>query len=250
MHRRNQKRLSKLIFAILARNPFEYGIVPDEHGWVRLKDLHWALRQGDAFPALSAGGLQQFFELYRPEKMEIKAKLVRVLPEFHAPEMLDFPQSVPPARLYLPIRPRAHAHVLTHGVRPCGNLKWIVLWKECEQAITAGKRRDREPIIAMLDTSAALREGAVFRCAGDEIFLTQWLNTRWLDLPPLPESRESVLKNTAKEERVVQARSKAEDDRMTPGSFIPDALPLWYSKKQGKVSKRGGKGRKRVKKRR
>lgn len=247
MDKRHRKQLGKLIFAILARNPFEYGIVPEEGGWVKLKDLHWALMQTGAFRHISVAGLQQFFELFRPAKMEIKQKYVRALPEFHAPGFLEFPVAMPPDILHLPVRPRAHAHVLSRGVMPAGNTKWIVLWTEEDMAVRTGRRRDRESLIAHVRTTYAMKHGAVFHEAGGCIYLAQWLEPQWLELPPLPETKEKPSEKYNRNGESEADRPGLNREKM-PGSFMPEQLPAWYGHKNEKIKGRHGKKRnKRVK---
>lgn len=244
MNRHNRKRLIKFLFTILSANPFEYGIVPGEGGWVRLKDLHWALRQTGSFPSVSVAGLKQLFELYRPEKFEIKHKHVRVLPEFHSPGLMKFSVAAPPDILYLPVRPRAHAHVLSRGLRPAGDAKWIVLWKEMDMALRAGKRRDREPVIARLKVDSAMRQGAVFHEAGGCIYLAQWLEPQWLDMPALPEMKENIPARGSKDQKN-ETGSSEKSSRKMPGSFIPEHPPAWYG--HGDIKSTGHHGKKRHK---
>ncbi len=249
MNKRNRKRLEKLIFAILARNPFEYGIVPDEEGWVRLKDLHYALMQGEVFRSLSVKGLEQYFDLYRPERMEHSGRYVRVLPEFHAPGLLTFTQVSPPIRLYVPVRPRAHAHVMRRGIRSNGNTKWIVLWPDIDRAFAAGRRRDRDPVIGIIKTDVAQSCGGLFFMAGEEVFLTQWLEPSWLELPPLPESEEKQAEQRRKGHK--SKKPPASQHRLdTPGSFIPTfppQWPEWYGKGEPKEGRSKRRDRKRSK---
>ncbi len=242
MDKRNRRRLSKLIFAILARNPFEYGLIPDEEGWVKTKDLHYALMQTGAFRSLSVKGLEQFFDLFRPDKMEKDQRRVRVLPEFHATGLLEFQQAEPPAVLYIPVRPRAHAHVAEKGMRPPGESKWILLWPEREQALKAGMRRDREPIIGILNSRDALAHGAVFFRAGEDLYLTQWIEPGWLELPPVPEIMEKAVDNKVKKEKpATMVKDKTVQPKNMPGSFIPEfpgQWPEWYGEKEGKRARR------------
>ena len=251
MDRRNRKRLTKLIFAILARNPFEYGLVPDEQGWVKAKDLHWALMQAGEFRSLSVKGLQQFFDLYRPDKMEICDKYVRVLPEFHAQDLLDFQQASPPQELYVAVRPKAHAHVLKRGMRPTGEVKWILLWPEREQALTIGRRRDSEPLVAVIRTGIALSHGAVFFRAGEILYLTQWIDPAWFELPPLPESAEKPVETKKSTKPVLKDKDEPGQSTNMPGSFIPEfpgQWPEWYGEREGKRARRWS-GKKKKKKR-
>ena len=242
MDKKNRRRLAKLIFAILARNPFEYGLIPDEEGWIKTKDLHYALMQTGTFKSLSVKGLEQFFNLYRPDKMEIDHRRVRALPEFHAAGLLEFPQATPPLMLYIAVRPKAHGHVLRKGMRPPGDAKWLLLWPEKEQALKMGMRRDREPLVGTLRSHDAISDGAVFFRAGENLYLTQWLEPGWLDLPPLPEPTEVASDARGKKEKTsARVEDKDKQPPVMPGSFIPEApgqWPEWLGKREGKRARR------------
>ena len=46
---KKQKQLSKLIQYILGRNPYEFGLVPDREGFVKIKELLKALNEETLF---------------------------------------------------------------------------------------------------------------------------------------------------------------------------------------------------------
>ncbi len=240
MKKRDQKRLTKLIFAILARNPFEFGIVPDEGGWISIKDVRWALGQQGAFKSLSVRGLQQFFELYSPEKMEMRDRSVRVLPEYQSSDLLQYRQVDPPSLLYLPVRPRAHAHVVQKGLVPPAGKKWIVLWPDKELALNAGRRRDARPLIGTVNTAAAQAQGALFFRAGESLFLVQWLQASWIELPPVPEKPERKAKQVSAGNDAQTAPQDVKPGQL-PGSFIPEfpsMWPEWYGHSDEKARRR------------
>ncbi len=251
MKKKDQKRLTKILFAILARNPFEFGIVPADGGWVSLRDIHWALRQQGVFKSMSIRGLEQFFLLYQPENMELRDKSVRVLPELQSPELSVFEQAEPPGTLYIAVRPRAHAHVLRKGLVPPEGSSWLVLWPRSDEAVNFGRRRDAEPLLGVVNTSVAQAQGAIFFRGGQHIYLSQWLLPAWIELPPLPEKKE---RKPEKDKKQAQDGGAVPDmaQKQMPGSFIPELPPEWahtYGKDPGKASRRRDRKNRREKKR-
>ncbi len=190
MDNRDLKRLVKAIFAMLGQKPDAFGIVLDEGGWISTKELHQALMAEQGFPHITSKALRQFFPLYRPEKFEWQEDRVRVRPEWQSPGLTIYKRIVPPEPLYVTIRPRAHAHVIAHGLRPGGNKRWIVLSTDKEMALRIGRRRDRDPIVAEILVLKACKAGLVFRRAGDLLYLVQELDPQWMNIPPLPSIHE------------------------------------------------------------
>ena len=82
MDKQELKRLEKILFAMLGRQPDAFGIVLDEGGWVSIKELHQALMKEAGFSHITPRGLTQFFSLYRPEKFEWQENHVRPCPTF------------------------------------------------------------------------------------------------------------------------------------------------------------------------
>ncbi len=190
MDKRELKRLEKILFAMLGRQPDAFGIVMDEGGWISIKELHLALMKETGFSHITPRGLTQFFFLYRPEKFEWQENHVRVRPELQSPDLTIYKEATPPELLYVSIRPKAHAHVIAHGLQSSNNKKWIVLSTEKEMALKIGKRRDKDPIIAEIMAIKSNKAGVVFRRAGKGLYLVKSLDPQWMNIPPLPPVRE------------------------------------------------------------
>jgi putative RNA 2'-phosphotransferase len=202
MDKRELKRLEKILFAILGRQPDTFGIVLNEGGWVSTKELHQALIKEKGFPHITHRGLAQFFSLYRPEKFEWQEKHVRVKPELQRPDLTTYKESNPPELLYVSIRPKAHAHVITRGLQTSNKKRWVVLSTEKEVALKIGRRRDKDPIIAEVMALKSSKAGVVFRRAGRVLYLVEGLDPKWMNIPPLPPLRE---KDKQKEPKSIEA---------------------------------------------
>ena len=198
MDRRALKRLEKILFAILGRQPDAFGIVLDKGGWISIKELHQALNEETGVPHITQRRLIQFFSLYRPENFEYKEKYVRVRPESQRPDLTIYNEARPPELLYVSIRPKAHAHVIARGLQSGDNKKWIVLSTEKEMALKIGKRRDKDPIIAEIKALKCHEAGVVFRRAGKGMYLVEELDVQWMNIPSLPPVRDKDKRKESK----------------------------------------------------
>ena len=186
MDKRELKRLEKILFAMLGRQPDIFGIVLDEGGWILIKDLHRAVMKETGFPHITPKDLTQFFSLYRPEKFEWQENYVRVKPELQGPDLTIYKEATPPELLYVSIRPKAHAHVIARGLQTSKNKEWIVLSTEKEMALRIGMRRDKDPVIVEVMALKSDKAGVVFRRAGKLLYLVEGLGPQWMNIPPLP----------------------------------------------------------------
>ncbi len=203
MDKQELKRLEKILFAMLGRQPDAFGIVLDEGGWVSIKELHQALMKEAGVSHITPKGLTQFFSLYRPEKFEWQENHVRVRLELQGPDLTVYKEATPPELLYVSIRPKAHAHVIARGLQSSNNKKWFVLSTKKEIALRIGRRRDRDPVIAEVMALKSSNAGVVFRRAGKLLYLVEGLDPQWMNIPPLPPVRE---KDKHKEPKTSEAK--------------------------------------------
>jgi len=216
MDKRELRRLEKILFAMLGRQPDAFGVVLDEGGWFSIKELHQAVMKETGFHHITPRGLIQFFSLYRPEKFEWQENHVRVRLELQGPDLTIYKESTPPELLYVSIRSKAHAHVIARGLQSINNKKWIVLSTEKEVALKIGMRRDRNPIIAEVMALKSNKAGVVYRKAGKLLYLVESLDPQWMNIPPLPPVRE---KDRYKESK--SSESKPGGKKIPKGSAPP-----------------------------
>lgn len=190
MDKRELRRMEKILFVVLGRQPDAFGMVLDEGGWISIKELHQAVMKETGFSHITPRDLTQFFSLFRPEKFEWQENLVRVRLELQSPDLTIYKEATPPELLYVSIRPKAHAHVIARGLQSINNKKWVALSTEKEMALKIGMRRDRNPIIAEIMALKSSEAGIVYRKASELLYLVESLGPQWMSIPPLPPVRE------------------------------------------------------------
>jgi putative RNA 2'-phosphotransferase len=234
------KRLTKAVFAMLGRRPDAFGIVLDRGGWISIKELHQVLITEPDLPHISSKALHQFFSLYRPERFEWQEDRVRVRPEWQSPDLTAYEETIPPERLYVTIRPKAHAYVIDHGLRPGGDKRWIVLSADREMALKIGRRRDRNPILVEVLASKACKTGIVFRRAGESLYLVDRLGPQWMNIPPLAPKQERHPKESRSDKTKLDVEKVPTPEEI--GGFVPRKMPSYYKKDLNKREKRYKKG--------
>ncbi|WP_028324373.1 RNA 2'-phosphotransferase [Desulfatirhabdium butyrativorans] len=173
--------LEKLIAYILGRKPDEYGLVPDENGFVRMRHLLQALHEEEGFGyvreidilELQKQGEQSSFEIHDAWiRATDREKLPCIEPCFH-----------PPKLLYTAVRRKAYAHVLDRGMLPTMySSVWLVSALETAQRF--GKRIDPKPVVVGVNTRMAIDAGGQFQMMG-EMYLSSYIPNVSLFGPPL-----------------------------------------------------------------
>lgn len=164
--------------------PAEFGLLPDEDGWVSIKELLAALNQDEGWRHLRQGMLNDAATRLAPELVELNEKRIRVSERSYEPP--DYSAS-PPAHLYLGARRKAWPVLNRRGLEePHDGRPWI-LATDKEAALRLGQRRDSEPVLVTVQAHQAQDQGVVFPAWG-QYFLCAWAPASCLMGPPVGEA--------------------------------------------------------------
>lgn len=207
--------LSRFLRYMLGHRPDEFGLVPDKEGWVRFKEILWALHEEPGWRYAREIHLREVFvgkdrSLFEWEGERVRAveRRWRLDPGRAAPEV--------PKTLFIGVRRRAHFHVMEKGLSSTG---FLALSPRRSMAARVAGRRDPKPVILEITTALAREEGVVFHSFGD-LFLTSFIPPSCIAGPPLSEED-----RTAREERNLAAAGKEKRPPAvdyTPGTFVLD----------------------------
>lgn len=195
MDKHKLKKLHKILFSMLAKQPDIYGLLPDKDGWIKIKDVQGALIQEPELPNITTASLMQFFDVFGYETFETNNLCVRVRDR----KDLPLPQTAaPPEILYVPIRPKTYELVAMEGIVPQHNKEWVILSTTKELAVKIGRRRDNNPIISEVMALNAENDGVIFKKFGENLFLADAIKPKYIKLPPQPKNKQKNNKETTK----------------------------------------------------
>ncbi len=204
-------QLSKFVAYVLGRNPAEFGLVPDNHGFFKIKEFLKAVREEEGFGHVRRNHLDEILLSVPSAPFEIRGQLIRARNR----ENLDpiIPAVDLPKLLYSGIRRRAHVNVMEKGIRPMGYPR-VILCSKLTMAERIAMRLDQEPVILTVLVASALDLGVEFFKAGEGLFLTDTIPVGCFSGPPVPK------------QRIEEKRSQEPADwfEKTPGSFMVDAF--------------------------
>lgn len=179
--------LARLMSYILGHRPDEFGLVPDEEGFVPYKEFLWAIHEEPGWGYVRKGHINEVLlgndrALFEPEENRIRALDRR----WHL--NLENPSQALPKTLFIGIRRKAHPVVMEKGLRSIEG-KYLVLSSDRGVAMRIGCRRDQKPVLLEIMAPSAFKAGILFYPFGN-LFLTQQVPARFITGPPV--SKEDV----------------------------------------------------------
>ena len=215
---------------ILERHPDEFGLVPDDQGFVRIKDFLRAISEEPGWGYVRRSHIQEVCITFRDDTFfldhdRIKAKHVYA-------SAMRTPEVIPPKLLYHCVRRKAYPVVCEKGIFPMGQHHvFLCTTKALAQRI--GFRRDPKPVLLTVHALKASQQGIVFSQQGETIYLVDEVPVGFFAGPLIPKER-------PKEER--KKKDRAEKDRVPKdaGGFALDMERSEAMQRQG-VKKKGRK---------
>ncbi|MFO8085132.1 MAG: RNA 2'-phosphotransferase [Desulfobacterales bacterium] len=219
------KNLSKFIVYILGRKPDEFGLVPDENGYIKIKELLKVLSEEDGFRSVRRSDLDEIMLAFTQPPFEIYDKLIRAIDRKQLPEIVQARQ--PPKLLYTCVRKKAHRFAIENGIFPVGHAK-VVLAADAQMAKRIGRRFDGEPVLMIVQVAKSLERGVIYFQIGNELYLADAIPVGCFTGPALPKEKMVINKPKATVEPV----------ESLPGSYFPDLSPKKERTKQEYLKKK------------
>ncbi len=183
MKSKNDIKLARLLHYILGRRPDEFGLVPDDAGYVPLKDLLKVLHEekwSHVRPAL----LESLPYRVPQAGIQMDQQYIRASSREHLPKAT--PCNDVPKELFTCIRRKAYTAVSRSGLAPQHHPDRVVLFAEREMALRVGRRRDAHPLVVTVQTTVAQNAGIQFDRLGAAVFLTGRIPADCCRLPAPP----------------------------------------------------------------
>lgn len=206
---KDAKQLLKLLNYILGRQPDEFGLVPDQDGFVKIKELLQAINEESGWKYVRRHHLDEILLSIPAPTIEIKSDSIRATNRERLVR-LELVQS-PPQFLYVCIRRKAHLVVLEKGVFPMGSAQ-VILSSNIEMALRMGKRKDSHPVLLTVHGQKMIIQGSTLRQLGEILYLVEKIPVGCFNSPSLAKQRPKTPKVESSPSPPLQSKS--------PRSFI------------------------------
>ena len=210
---------------VLGLKPDEFGLVPDENGYIKIRDFLKALCEENDFRHVRRSDLDEILLTLPDPPFEIHDQLIRARDRGQLPETI--PAADPPKLLYTCVRQKAHRFSMEKGIFPVGHHK-VVLSSDSGMAGRIGRRFDKEPVMMTVQVAKSLEQGIVFQQVGQKLFLADPIPVGCFSGPALPKEKPMTKKQAVPVEKIDS----------TPGSYFPELLPEKERRKQEYRKKR------------
>ena len=223
---------------ILGNRPDEFGLVPDRHGYITIKEFLKAINEEPNMGYVRESHIREVLLHERDGIFEIDGKKIRSTKQEFCPVEKERDLAPPPKILFKGVKRKAYPYILKSGLFP-GSKEHVVMTRDRDLAIRIARRLDQKPIVLEISAGSAIENGITFYHFGDSLYLADRIPVQFISGPPLPKELPS------REETLKKPREK------DPGSFILKAERDPDLKRRKKAKKRIGwkedvkKGRKR-----
>ena len=122
--RKAPKQLGQLMAYVLGHRPDEFGLVPDEQGFVRKKDLVKALSEEHGWGYVRKSHIHEVLITLPDNPFVVEDDRIKVISALERLKIV--PGVVPPKLLYHCVRRKAYPVVCQKGIMPMGQHRsWI-----------------------------------------------------------------------------------------------------------------------------
>ncbi len=173
-------KLSKEVSYALRHAPWEYELELDENGFVSIEQLLNSLNSSNEYDRLiTKEDLEYIIEHSDKKRHEIIGDNIRALYGHSVPKKLEKTKGTPPDVLYHGTAKRFLDSIMTHGLLPMKR-QYVHLSVDTDMATIVGKRRDSNPIILVIDSKSAYKDGIIFYVGNDKVWLCDNLPAKYI----------------------------------------------------------------------
>ena len=219
-------KFSKFLSYALDRRPDEFGLLPDERGFFKIKSVLQALREEPEWRHVREGHLNELLISERPASIEIEDGFIRARLRRHQPAIRN--PSVLPKVLYTAIRQRAYPAVHDQGLK-AGGARAIFLSPDQKLAERLGRRSDNSPVLLTVHVDQCRAAGTTFHQFGELLYVADQIPVGAFSGPPLPKIKPLPPR---------PQKAEVPDRPKTPGSFFPDLLSRESKGEEGQRPRR------------
>jgi putative RNA 2'-phosphotransferase len=180
-------KLSKLMSYALRHAPADFELVPDEDGWVALKDLAAAIEAQRKWTWVGVEHIREVVATSDKQRFEMDGSLIRARYGHSQAVRPTYRPVEPPPLLYHGTPRRNLAAIRRHGLQAMSR-QYVHLSHTPEMALQVGRRRDTRPALLRIRAAEAHAAGVVFGTPSgeqDNVYLVEAVPPEFIEFPDL-----------------------------------------------------------------
>ncbi len=222
------EKFAKFSDYVLGHCPWEFGLVPDEKGYVKIKEFLQAVTEIEGWRHIRKNSINEMLLVLPNPPVEVDDTRIRSKNHQNLPAYQPCPE--PPKLLHVCVKQKSYAAVLENGIRPTAH-PFIVCCEDLEMAVKIAKRRAPHPVKLTIHTRTLMEKGVVLRHCGHGLYLSEAVPVDCFTGPALPQEPQIPKKAVKKPDPVEIYKQQAQ-----AGSFSlsPAEEKSFKSKKKEK----------------
>ncbi len=156
----NPVRLSKFLSLVLRHKALDFGLEPDEEGFVPLAAILPMIEKRFG-PNVGRAEIERLIETQQPRRFELRGDEIRATYGHSFQTPVSYPPVKPPPLLYHGTHPAALESIRRDGLRAMKR-QYVHLSTSIERATQVASRRTHAPVILKIRASDAHAAGIVF----------------------------------------------------------------------------------------
>lgn len=177
----NYTKLSKEISYILRHAPWKYKLALDINGWVPIDQLIQVLHQFVEWQNIELDDLKVMIEKSEKKRHQIKENSIRALYGHSVPMKIVKKEATPPNFLYHGTTHDFLSIIEKNGLSPMSR-QYVHLSENIEIANLVGKRKDKKPIILVINTQNARMKGIKFYLGNEKVWLADSIPPEFIEV--------------------------------------------------------------------
>lgn len=174
--------LSRAISHALRHEPWLYELELDEQGWVSIERLVAALRKDPRWASLTQDEVRTLVAKAGKRRHEIQDGKIRSVYGHSFSGRISHEVRMPPNVLFHGTSPSIVGTIRKEGLLPMGR-QFVHLSVDREMAKAVGKRKSKEPVILVVDASAAAQAGVDFYPGSERVWLADVVPAKFIAFP-------------------------------------------------------------------
>lgn len=177
----NYTKLSKEVSYALRHAPWEYELELDKNGWVPVDQLLQAFCQSTEWQNIELDDLKVMIEKSEKKRHEIEENSIRALYGHSVPMKIVKEEAIPPKFLYHGTAHNFLSEIEKNGLRSMSR-QYVHLSEDIETANLVGKRKDKNPIILVINTENVRAKGIRFYFGNEKVWLADRIPPEFIEV--------------------------------------------------------------------